>query len=119
MYDGGVYSIGCCFGGYGITSMALADLNGDNQYELYYTFSWGSGIIRSQIGYFDPVSKEVTILDYDDFVSEKMLTVNEAGELCVNSGIPDFDTLVDFSMKAQEVIGIIIFENGEIKCNLS
>lgn len=39
LYDDEVYSIGTCVGGFGITSMALADLNKDGMYELYYTFS--------------------------------------------------------------------------------
>lgn len=118
MYDGDVYSIGTCFGGHGITSMALADLNKDNQYELYYTFSRGSGIPQSQIGYFDPVNKEVIVFDYSKKMSEMMLTVNESGDLCVNSAVPDFDTCVDFSMKAQNLIGTIIYEKDKVTLNM-
>ncbi|MDE6714346.1 MAG: hypothetical protein K2K20_11485 [Lachnospiraceae bacterium] len=125
MYNGEVYSIGDCFGGFGITSMALADINMDGQYELYYTFSWGSGLHRSQIGYFDPVSREVTIFDYSYFggpfsflSSEMILTVNASGDLCVNSAIIDLDSFVDFSIKAQELIGTIVFDEDEITLKL-
>ena len=118
MYDGHVYSIGTCFGGYGVTSMALADVNMDNQYELYYTFSWGSGIHRSEIGYFDPANKEITI--FDDFFqdSDLMLTVNESGELCVNRAVLDCDSYVDFSIKAGDLMGTIVFDQGKIICNV-
>lgn len=114
MYNGEVYSIGTCFGGYGITSMALADINMDGQYELYYTFSWGSGIPRSEIGYFDPVTREVTIFDYSFYDSDMILTVNASGDLCVNSAIVDLDSFVDFSIKAQELIGTIVYDMDAI-----
>ena len=125
MYNGEVYSIGDCFGGFGIISMALADINMDGQYELYYTFSWGSGLHRSQIGYFDPVSREVTIFDYSYFggpfsflSSEMILTVNASGDLCVNSAIIDLDSFVDFSITAQELIGTIVLDEDEITLKL-
>lgn len=118
MYQGEVYSIGTCFGGCGITSMALADLNKDGQYELYYTFSWGSGLHRSQIGYFDPANKEVTIFDYSLLSSDMMLTTNESGELCVNSATLTDDSFVDFSIKAQELTGTIELEENSITLNL-
>lgn len=118
MYQGEVYSIGTCFGGSGITSMALADLNKDDQYELYYTFSWGSGLHRSQIGYFDPANKEVTIFDYSLLYSDMMLTTNESGELCVNSATLTVDSFVDFSIKAQELTGTIELEENSITLNI-
>lgn len=114
MYDGDIYSIGRCLGGFGITSMALADINKDNQYELYYTFSWGSGIHRSQIGYFNPADKEVTILDYSFYFSDMMLTVNEVGDLCVNGTVFDSYSSVDFSLKPQSFLGTIVLERGKI-----
>lgn len=118
MYQGEVYSIGTCFGGCGITSMALADLNEDGQYELYYTFSWGSGLHRSQIGYFDPANKEVTIFDYSLLYSDMMLTTNESGELRVNSATLTVDSFVDFSIKAQELTGAIELEENSITLNI-
>ena len=118
LYDSKHYSIGACIGGYGITSMALADLNRDSQYELYYTFSWGSGIPRAQIGYFDPASKEVTVFDYSCFFHELMLTVNEAGDLWVNTAKLDLDSPVDFSIESQELIGAIVFDAGKITLDI-
>lgn len=119
MYDGEVYSIGNCFGFDGITSMALADINMDNQYELYYTFTSGSGMPYSQIGYFDPVSKEDTIFDFVTHFSSLMLTMNESGDLCVNdAAYPKGDSCVDFTIKAQDLIGTIICDKGKITLNI-
>lgn len=114
MYEDEIYSIGTCLGGYGITSMALADLNRDGQYELYYTFSWGSGIPRSQIGYFDPAVKEVRIFDESFYFLEIMLTVTESDGLCVNTASLNMDSFVDFSITSQDLIGTIALENDEI-----
>ena len=119
MYDGEVYSIGNCFGFDGITSMALADINMDNQYELYYTFTSGSGMPYSQIGYFDPVSKEDTIFDFVIHFSSLMLTMNESGDLCVNNAAyPEGDSCVDFTIKSQDLLGTIVFDKGEITLNI-
>lgn len=94
--------------------MALADLDKNGEYELYYTFSWGSGIHRSQVGYFEPIRKEIHIFEYALVGYEMILTVNEAGDLCVNSAIfvdNDFDDSVNFTIEAQDFIGTINFEN--------
>lgn len=118
VYDGAAYSIGECFGGYGMTSMALADLNQDGAYELYYTFSFGSGLHLSNIGYFDPVSREVTILEYtlNSHQNDLMLTANEAGDLCVNlARLDSFRSFVDFSMKAEKLVGTVVFEENAVK----
>ncbi len=119
MYDGEVYSIGNCYGFDGITSMALADINMDNQYELYYTFTSGSGMPYSQIGYFDPVSKEDTIFDFVTHFSSLMLTMNESGDLCLNyATYPEGDSYVDFTIRSKEMIGTVIFDKGEITLNI-
>ncbi|MDE5801772.1 MAG: hypothetical protein K2I22_02515 [Lachnospiraceae bacterium] len=124
MYDGEVYSIGTCFGGFGLTSMALADLNQDGAYELYYTFSFGSGVHALSIGYFDPVKKEVTILDcpLQSHGHELMLTANESGDLCVNIAVIDekmYQSFVDFSLEAQELIGTVVSSEDTITLHIS
>ena len=107
-----------------MTSMALADLNQDGEYELYYTFSFGSGVHALSIGYFDPVKKEVTILDcpLQLHLHELILTVNESGDLCVNIAVIDeksYQSFVDFSLKAQELIGAVVFEENTITLQLA
>lgn len=117
LYDGQIYSLGEHPGRSNITSVALADLNRDGQYELYYTFVWGSGLIRSQIGYFNPANKKITVFAPSVFVSDLMLTVNESGTLCVNTITSDcYDTVsfVDYVVKAQDQIGTITLERNRI-----
>ena len=53
-----VFPIGKGFGGQGVNSLCVADLNGDGRAELVYSFSWGSGEHRSQIGVFDVLAKK-------------------------------------------------------------
>ena len=121
MYDGEIYSIGSYFGGYGITSMALADLDKNGEYELYYTFSWGSGLHRSQVGYFEPIRKEIHIFKYALVGYEMILTVNESGDLCVNSATfadYDSDDFVNFTIEAQDFMGTVNFENDRIELNI-
>ncbi len=121
LYDGQIYRLGEYLGRSNIAGMALADLNKDGQYELYYTFLWGSGVLRSQIGYFDPANKKVTVFDCSVFVSDLMLTVNEAGELCVNTVTPDYydnESDVDFVIKAQDMIGTITLEKNKITAHI-
>ncbi len=121
LYDGQVYRLGEGLGRSNITSVALADLNRDGQYELYFTFLWGSGILRSQIGYFNPANKKVTIFDQSVFISELMLTVNDSGTLCVNTVTSDYydiDSSVDYVVKAQEQIGTITFERHRITAQI-
>ncbi len=118
MYDGEIYSIGTCFGGFGITSMALADLNKDGTYELYYTFSYGSGLHHSHVGYFEPINKEIHVFEDDDLLnSDMVLTVNDSGDLCVNSAIFDMDDFVNFTIKAEYFIGTLGFEENQVVFN--
>lgn len=121
MYNDELYLLDNHMGGYGITSMALADLNKDAQYELYFTFSWGSGIHRSQIGYFDSSTKKVTIFDNSIFISDTMLTMDTSGNLYVNSVTDDFyeqDSDVNFSVKAEDRIGSIVLKHNKITAEI-
>lgn len=121
MFDNDIYLLGKCFGGYGITSMALADLDGDYQYEFYFTFSWGSGIHRSQIGYFNPVTKKVIVFDYSLFFKDMMLTTNRDGDLLVNEADIEIYgvSFVDFTIKSTKLIGNIISKRDSITLNIT
>lgn len=117
-YDGKVYSLGM-FGG--LTSVALADQDRDNQYELYFTVGWGSGIHRSQIGYFNPATKKVTVFDFQYFDHDMMLTSDEAGDsLFVKEAATEYVSLVDFKIKSNnKLIAAIGTEKGKIKLKIS
>lgn len=121
MYEDEIYELGIGFGGFGLTSLALADLNKDNQYELYYTFSHGSGMHRSQIGWFDPATRETKILDYSYMNGDLMLTTNDKGELCVNSATVEgdsFTSFTEFTVISDKLIGSIVFDDDTIRLSI-
>lgn len=57
LYEGNLYTLGIGFGGLGIVDIVTADFDGNGEKELLYTYSWGSGIHRSSLGYFDLSAK--------------------------------------------------------------
>jgi hypothetical protein len=118
LFDDEIYVLGAFFGGNGLTSMALGDLDKDNQYELYFTFSWGFGLHRSQIGYFNPSTKKVTVFDYSYFNHDMILTTNEAGTLCVNEATIEGVSFVDFIVKSNKLVANIVWEKDNIKLNV-
>ncbi len=62
LYEGKVYPLGIWFGGYGLTSMALADLNGDQKPELYFTYSFGSGFTVPTLHILTQLQKKLLFL---------------------------------------------------------
>jgi len=48
--DRRVSALGIGLGGFGVTSMCVADLAGDGGAELVFSYSWGSGVHRSLVG---------------------------------------------------------------------
>lgn len=104
-----------------VTSLALADINADEQQELYFTFAWGSGVHVSQAGYFDPVKKESVLLPYDYPYDDWLVTKAENGSLGLYDAeleAPDSEEngLAEIRMtaKVSDRAGEILFENGEI-----
>ncbi len=60
-YNGKIYPMGISFGGYGVTQ--VANYKTRDKHLLYFIFSWGSGIHRSNIWAFDFVSQEMKVVD--------------------------------------------------------
>jgi hypothetical protein len=56
--DKKVYHIGSGFGGKGVSSVVVADPNGDGRDKLIFAYSFGSGVHRSQVGVFDVLAKK-------------------------------------------------------------
>ena len=81
VYNDGIYELGISFGGYGVVDMLLYDYTGDGVPELFYTYSWGSGIHRSCAAYFDFTVNTSVPLDYTAGESEMILVGNENGGL--------------------------------------
>lgn len=115
LYRGDVYALGEWFGGYGVMSMALADLNEDGEPELYFTFSWGSGIHRSHAAYFDPAEKEVVVFDYANWDADMIVTDNGLGGLSLYAAeIVGMDSFVNIEAEAAGRIADILYSNNEI-----
>jgi len=115
-YNNSVYQLGTAFGGYGVTSVALADMNKDTLYELYFTCSFGSGIHRSQIGYFDPAKKQVVMFDPSYMDIDCILHLDN-NDLCVSESDIILKSFVDFKSTAKNELGTISYINGLIQYN--
>lgn len=114
MYEEAVYPLGEWFGGYGATSFAVADMNGDGEKEVYFTFSWGSGIHRSQIGYFDTADKTVTVFDYSDYTGDMVLKTDGKSSLYACHAVCDASSFVDIQLTGETKAASIVCESGLI-----
>lgn len=120
LYQGEVYPLGGWMGGLGVTSMSLADLNQDGEQELCFTFSFGSGLHRSHVGFFDPAAKQVVVLDYVHPNTDMMLAYDNQGILCLYeaSGI-EMDSFVDFSLEKGGLLAEIGYEDGQVSLQMA
>ncbi len=116
LYEGEVYPLGEWFGGLGVTSMALADMDGDGTSELYFTYSWGSGIHRSHVAYFDPVAKRTVTLDYAHMNEDMMVVDNGRGGLSLyDARLTDMADFVSFNIEAVGRLADLAFVDGEVQ----
>ena len=116
LYEDKVYPLGEWFGGLGVTSMALADLNSDGNPELYFTYSWGSGMHRSHAAYFDPVGKEMITFEYTHKNQDMMIIPNNEGGLSLYTAVITSlnDNIIIFDIEKADYISDIIYQNNEI-----
>ncbi|MGO4183491.1 M56 family metallopeptidase [Paenibacillus sp. TAF43_2] len=115
LYKGVVYPLGEWFGGFGVTSMALADMDNDGDSELYFTYSWGSGLHRSHAGYFNPSTKEIVTLPYTNMNKDMTLVDHGDGSLSLYGA--DISNLIDFAhfdRKKTDFISDIVYDKGQI-----
>lgn len=114
-YNDNIYTLGTGFGGYGTTSFAVADLNNDGNIEIYYTFSWGSGMHRSHIGYFDTALSKEFGFDYTCRDKDMILTVNSGRLEAYVANIKG--NFVYMTATPKDKVGEISVENGNIVFN--
>ena len=81
-YKEKTYQLGSGWGGPGTVSFAVADFNGDKHYELYFTYSWGSGLNHAVIDCFD-TSSSVKFEGFDQYWSDDVVFAVENGKLGV------------------------------------
>ncbi len=107
-YADDVYPMGDYFGGLGVTDMKLADMNGDSAMELYFTFSFGSGIHRSMAGMFDPAAKAVTVYGFACWGKDMMIVSDEKGKLSLYEAnlslAPNSNGYAHFTIEADNYI---------------
>lgn len=111
LYKDKTYKLGECFGGSGLDDVMLADLNKDGKDELYFTYSWGSGIHRSQVGYFDPVKEELVFFDFSHKNSDLTFKKIQKGE----NELILYDYLNQKEVNVQTPVAKIILEKGKIE----
>ena len=115
MYEGEVHPLGEWFGGFGVVSMALNDLNKDGMQELYFTYSFGSGLHRSHIAYFDPILKQVVPIEYMHINHDMIVAQNSNGTLSLyEASFPFMDSFVRYTMESTGYISDIVYEDGQI-----
>jgi beta-lactamase regulating signal transducer with metallopeptidase domain len=117
LYEGEVYPLGEWFGGFGVISMELWDADGDGLDELYYTYSWGSGIHRSHTAYFDPAKKQSTAFDYVRMDGD-MVFVKSRDGLSLYASSPDkMESFTEFTMGVHEYLGSVAYVDGQTVLN--
>lgn len=114
LYDDKEYPLGKWFGSHGVDSFAVADLNEDGRFELYFTGLKGSGIISTYVGYFDAASKETVFFDFHDPFQTWMLDMDSDNTLCVYDADYHVKSYVDIEMFAREKVASIIFDGENI-----
>ena len=64
-YTDTLIQMGTAFGGSGVTDMVISDLDQDNLAELFFTYSFGSGIHRTRFAVFAPKYDQDNIIECD------------------------------------------------------
>ncbi|MBQ4284361.1 MAG: hypothetical protein IJB96_10600 [Lachnospira sp.] len=78
LIDGAVYNLCMSHGGYGFTSAVPYDYDNDGNLDLLVTASWGSGMHRTEISYFNIVTKESKRI-HSEFNYEVIIEENSQG----------------------------------------
>lgn len=113
VYNGEMYVLGMGFGGDGTETFAVADLNADGAEELYFTFSCGSGLHHTFVGYFDTATRETGGFDFSSLMDDLTLDLRD-GRLELCKAKLNVRSFVDIKATPEEKLGEIVCENGSI-----
>jgi len=113
--DGPVLRLGEAFGGQGVSSLALSDLDGDGQSELYFSYSFGSGIHQSHLAVYAPAYNDLgTYKAQAYYLGDLSLFSDEPGQVGVRAVEADPETL---TLKYLETLGTLSLEqvDGQVQ----
>ncbi len=114
--DGQIYPLGTGFGGNGLTDLQLCDFDRNGHLDLVYSFSWGSGIHRAQLGHFNLTTRTETILSYASMLSELYLVPllpNRVIVYAADSAIAE-GNFANITLHRQEKLAEITADGGEL-----
>lgn len=115
LYDGEIYPLGAYFGGFGVVSLAMADLNTDGMQELYFTSSWGSGLHRSNAAYFDPATKEIVPFSYAHLNEDMMFAYSPAGGLSLHEAdVTEITDFAHYNVVKKEFLADVVEVDGKM-----
>jgi hypothetical protein len=115
VYKSKVFGIGLGFGGFGVVSLTTCDFDGNGQKDLIYTFSWGSGLHRSQIGVFNFSKEKEEWLDFVQMNKDIMLEKISDNNFKVYIADIDADELdfIHFKLSKQEQVADVQSRDGK------
>ena len=118
VYKSKVFHIGLGFGGYGVVSLTTCDFDENGQKDLIYTFSWGSGMHRSNIGIFNFTTEKDQRLDFIEMDKDILLekTSDKSLKVYVTSITPvDTQNFSHFKLSKQAQVAVVQSIKGEVK----
>lgn len=115
-----VYPLGIGFGGLGLVDALLCDLDENGAYELLYTYSWGSGLHRSHLGWLDPQTGAQATADYAYMMRDMMLLRLWNADNSITLFHADFAqtdgvAFIDMTYAAGEALGRVVYEDGTLR----
>jgi len=113
--DGPVMRLGEAEGGQGVSSLALSDLDGDGQSELYFSYSFGSGIHQSHLGVYAPAYNNLGVYKAQAYyLGDLSLFSDEPGQVGVRAVEADPETL---TIKYLDTLGTLSLEliDGQVQ----
>lgn len=121
------YHIGAGFGGSGVVSVLPDDVNADGTCDLIYSYSWGSGLHRSEIAWFDMKAMEqYSVSDPIELQMIDIILKEEAGTIGVfeitgmdetmvsPDALRKYPTAKDIDAFSLNEIGALEIEDGEL-----
>jgi hypothetical protein len=105
VYKSKVFHIGFGFGGLGIVSLMTCDFDGNGQKDLIYTFSFGSGLHRSQIGVFNFSKEKEEWPNFSQLNNDVMLEkISDDNFKIYIAKVEDVINFIHFNLSKQEYV---------------